>query len=334
MTTIVELPIFDDRPWALPTPIFRIGTPPLKSQGIKTKLIPFIAQSINWRPGRGSRWIEPFLGTGVVALNIAPPNALLSDINPHVVSVLRSIQAGVITPESAHQVLAKMGDLLSANGESYYYEIRHRFNEEGDPMDFMFLNRASFNGIIRFSKKSGFNTPFGHRPERFRPAFLTKVANQVAWAQGQMAGKNWEFTVCDWRDSVATAVEGDFVYLDPPYVGRNADYFSQWSDAEAVALAKEVPRTEAGFALSMWLENEHRKNDHIEKWWPETDLRLASHFYHVGASESQRKPMTEALAIRRGFATSGLDTFVTGRSLRDRMADASTHSSPIDEQAG
>lgn len=308
--------------WSLPQTVGRIGTPPLKSQGIKTKLVPFIAQSVRWDPGADGRWIEPFLGTGCVALNIAPPRALLTDINPHVIGVLNSIQNEELTPESVRVVLREMGRELSSNGEKFYYEVRQRFNQTASPMDFLFLNRASFNGIIRFSKKSGFNTPFGHKPERFSPSFLTKVANQVAWARGRMMGKDWVFAVQDWRVSVASSSSADFLYLDPPYIGRNADYFSHWSDEEATDLASETLRSPAGYALSMWLENEHRKNEHIDASWGVSVIRTAAHFYHVGATESLRKPMIEALAIRPGYETTDRGTFVTGRSLRSRMDDS------------
>ena len=53
--------------------------PRIKTQGIKTKVVPLIAKSIQWS-GEG-RWIEPFLGSGVVALNVAPERALPADTN-------------------------------------------------------------------------------------------------------------------------------------------------------------------------------------------------------------------------------------------------------------
>ena len=307
--------------WNLPSHIGKIGTPPLKSQGIKTKLIPFIAESIQWKPGKEGRWIEPFLGTGSVVLNIAPPRAILGDINPHVIGVLKAIQSKVITPESARETLTNMGLILSKQGQDYYYEVRHRFNEFGDPMDFLFLNRASFNGIIRFNKRGKFNTPFGHKPERFQGAFITKVSNQINWACNQMKDKEWEFYVSDWRDLISQANEHDFIYVDPPYIGRHADYFSLWSQIEADDLASLTRSSPAGYALSMWLENSYRRNTHIEDEWQGTEIRLASHFYHVGPTENLRGSMTEALAIRPGFATPDKGLFVTGRSIKDRNAD-------------
>jgi len=44
----------------------KVSVPPIKSQGIKTKLIPWI-RSIIPSDFKGA-WIEPFMGTGAVAL--------------------------------------------------------------------------------------------------------------------------------------------------------------------------------------------------------------------------------------------------------------------------
>ena len=70
-------------------------SPPLKRQGIKTKIVPLIARSLAWE--NEGRWIEPFLGTGVVVLNIAPRHALLADTNKHVITLYRGIRDGEIT---------------------------------------------------------------------------------------------------------------------------------------------------------------------------------------------------------------------------------------------
>ena len=48
----------------LPKVSSAVIVPPIKCQGIKTKLVPFIAANVAWDAGR--RWIEPFLGSGVV----------------------------------------------------------------------------------------------------------------------------------------------------------------------------------------------------------------------------------------------------------------------------
>ena len=70
--------------------------PPLKIQGIKTKLVSFIMENVKW-DGQG-RWVEPFLGSGVVVLNVNPEKALLADTNEHIIRFYRAIQTGEMNP--------------------------------------------------------------------------------------------------------------------------------------------------------------------------------------------------------------------------------------------
>lgn len=285
---------------AFPRRVETIHVPPIKCQGIKTKLVPFIATNIQW-DGRG-RWIEPFLGSGVVALNLGPTEARLSDTNRHVIELYRAIQTGRITHLTVRESLKEMGECLRKEGEKYFYDVREHFNESHDPLDLLFLNRSCFNGVMRFNGKGRYNVPFGKKTERFRQAHVTKIVNQVRWLQSVLKCNRWQLKCCDWRESLAEARAGDFVYLDPPYIGRHADYFNRWSDADAVALAQTCSRLPCGFALSMWQENRYRKNSHIDEFWSGTTVRTYQHFYHIGPTESLRNSMIEALVIREGFA--------------------------------
>ena len=208
--------------------------------------------------------------------------------------------------ESARVFLECEGRKLAAGEATYYYEVRKRFNESHSPFDFLFLNRSCFNGVMRFNGKGGFNVPFGHKPQRFAPAYITKIVNQIGWVAKQMQGKKWEFRTAPWQETLAEAAALDFVYMDPPYIGRNADYFNSWNLEEADNLAGTAQTLSCGYALSMWLENRYRKNEHIAQLWSEGELRVCSHFYHVGASEGLRNEMDEALVIKPGFATPDL----------------------------
>ena len=64
--------------------------PPIKSQGIKTKLVEWIATNV--KEIDFERWVEPFMGTGVVAFNVHPKKALLCDSNPHIINSYIAIQ--------------------------------------------------------------------------------------------------------------------------------------------------------------------------------------------------------------------------------------------------
>ncbi|WP_198409851.1 DNA adenine methylase [Thiomonas arsenitoxydans] len=276
----------------------RAKAPPIKIQGIKTKLVPWIADAINWH-GQG-RWIEPFMGSGAVALNIAPPRALLCDTNEHLVRFYQGVQRGDITSMSVRAFLEEEGAKLLAVGEDHFYEIRKRFNEHKSPLDLVFLNRSCFNGIMRFNKKGGFNVPFCRKPERFRQALITKICNQVSWAAKVMHGKEWVFKCQPWRETLAQASADDFVYLDPPYIGRHADYYNKWSEQEADELSDAIKALPSGFAYSMWKGNQYRENAHLEAHFGRFHMETFSHFYHVGSTESLRSEMEEALVISAG----------------------------------
>lgn len=287
---------------SLPHNISHVGVPPIKCQGIKTKLVPFIFSSIRWDGKADGQWIEPFIGSGVVALNLAPQRALLSDTNKHIIGFYQAIQRGEMNRESAREFLECEGKKLAAREAEYYYEVRARFNEGHSPFDFLFLNRSCFNGVMRFNRRGGFNVPFGHKPQRFAPAYITKIVNQIGWVAKQMQGKEWTFQVSHWEEALKQADTEDFAYLDPPYIGRTADYFNSWDIIEAEKLSEAVKELSGGYALSMWLENRYRKNEHIAQAWSQGEMRVCSHFYHVGSTETLRNEIDEALVIKPGFA--------------------------------
>ena len=279
--------------------------PPLKSQGIKTKLVPFIAESIAWQ-GTG-RWVEPFVGSGAVVLNIAPKHALLADSNEHIIRLYKDIQSGEISAARVKEHLTIEGEKLSKEGEDHYYSVRTRFNAASDPLDLIFLNRSCFNGVMRFNKKGQFNVPFCRKPNRFRQALISKITNQVSWAARVMAGKDWRFECQPWRTTLAAVNPEDFVYLDPPYVGRHTDYYNQWSDIEADNLASAVKALTCGFAYSMWKANKYRENSHLTEHFEGYPLETYSHFYHVGPSEDLRNEMEEALVLKHGHLAQTLE---------------------------
>lgn len=197
--------------------------PPIKSQGIKTKLVDWI-KGISKKVAF-ERWVEPFMGTGVVAFNIQPKRALLCDSNPHLIRFYQAIQDEKITPKIVREFLNEEGlKLLQSNGE-YYYEVRERFNKDCDSLDFLFLNRACFNGMIRFNQKGKFNVPFCKKPQRFAQSLVTKIVNQVENTAKMIKNNHYEFKCQDFQQTILETNKSDLIYADPPYIGRNADYF-------------------------------------------------------------------------------------------------------------
>ncbi|VAW05650.1 Modification methylase EcoRV (Adenine-specific methyltransferase EcoRV) (M.EcoRV) [hydrothermal vent metagenome] len=286
-------------------------TPPIKSQGIKTKLVSWISSAVP--DDFNGRWFEPFLGTGVVALNLAPKNSILCDINPHLINFYNGIIEDEITPQIVRSYLEKEGDLLREKGKEHYYFIRDRFNEKASPLDFLFVNRAGFNGMIRFNRKGGFNIPFCHKPNRFAKAYVTKITNQVSWANDVIKSKNFEFICQDFEKTILMAKKNDLIYCDPPYIGRHVDYFNGWNEENETRLSSLLTETSAKFILSSWHHNDFRRNEFMETHWANFEINTRDHFYHVGGSEKNRKSVVEALItnFRMAGKIENLDTSPT-----------------------
>jgi len=269
--------------------------PPLKCQGIKTKLVSEISRLAQTQVSE--RWVEPFCGSCVVALNVQPKRALLSDSNIHIIRLYQEIKDGILTPGVAKIFLKEEGEKLRVDGEAYYYAIRERFNAHPTSLDFLFLNRSCFNGVMRFNRHGKFNVPYGHKPERFAQAYVTKITNQIKRISEVISVCDWTFTASDFRKTLASARPGDLVYADPPYAGRHVDYFNSWLESDETELGDLLKNLPCSFILSTWHSNEFRTNAMIERNWndPRFHLLMREHFYHVGATEDLRHPMIEAL---------------------------------------
>ena len=279
----------------------KVIVPPIKSQGIKTKLVPWINDLI-LQSGidlENATWIEPFFGTGVVGLN-APikGNHIVGDSNPHLINLYNGIKDGNVTQFNMRAYLeheSKMLETADENGYAYYREVKNRFNREHSPFDFIFLSRAGFNGMMRFNKRGEWNIPFCKKPNRFAPAYVSKICNQIASAEKVIHKGNWQFLNQNFLDTINMAQEGDIIYCDPPYFGRYVDYYNGWTEEDEETLYNALVNTPAHFILSTWHHNEFRENDMMDRFWNHFNVMTQEHFYHGGGHIENRHPMVEAL---------------------------------------
>lgn len=158
----------------------------------------------------GHRLIEPFVGSGATFLNTRYSRYLLADSNPDLIHLYRILQkegdkfiracAALFTPEN--------------NCADAYYDLRDEFNactnQRRRAILFLYLNRHGYNGLCRYSKKGGFNVPFGSHVEPRFPAREMTYFHQRADAA--------EFLCQDFSTTLTKAQDGDVVYCDPPYV--------------------------------------------------------------------------------------------------------------------
>ncbi|MDD2345456.1 MAG: Dam family site-specific DNA-(adenine-N6)-methyltransferase, partial [Bacteroidales bacterium] len=225
-----------------------------------------------------------------------------------------ALQNKEITSGIAKKFLNEEGEkLLETNGE-HYYTVRKRFNESGNPLDFLFLSRSCFNGMMRFNKKGGFNVPFCKKPNRFAQALVTKITNQIENISKIIEQGDYEFKHQDFNQTLLELNSSDFVYSDPPYIGRHVDYFDSWTEDEEITLNNGLINSNCSFILSTWLSNKYRTNDYVFSIWKDCFVATKEHFYHVGGKETNRNAVYEALLSNHKLKDS-----ITNSEMKSRI---------------
>ncbi|MCA0354072.1 MAG: Dam family site-specific DNA-(adenine-N6)-methyltransferase [Chloroflexi bacterium] len=197
--------------------------PPLKWAGGKRWLIPRLSDF--WHTYQDYTLVEPFVGGLAIALGLQPQQALLNDINQHVINFYHWLQRGLVI------------DFELRNDQTSYYRYRDQFNQlirAGAEQTaqaaglFYYLNRTGYNGLCRFNQRGLFNVPFG-RYKRIRYCY---DFSHYAETLGQ-----WQFQQGHFIEMQIPAQA--LIYADPPYDVPFRAYSQQgFSWAEQVQLAE------------------------------------------------------------------------------------------------
>ena len=122
--------------------------------GSKRQLVPTLARY--WEPGY-SRYVEPFAGSARLFFHLAPPRALLGDINADLIATYAQLRK---SGAAVHRALKAL-----ESGRRAYKDLR-----KADPSSlagparaarFIYLNHYCFNGLYRTNRLGQFNVPYG-----------------------------------------------------------------------------------------------------------------------------------------------------------------------------
>jgi DNA adenine methylase len=239
-----------------------MAKPFLKWVGGKTQILDKVLALF---PTHLTNYHEPFLGGGSVLLGLLKDiqegrrtlsgTVYASDANLRLISLYKHIQSN---PMSLIQKLrtfqTDFGSIQELSGnkapitleeaktsqESYYYWIRNQFNSVADSTSldaaamFVFLNKTGFKGVYRENKQGKYNVPFGHYkkvPVLFEEDNILAISQLI---------QRVVFTCQGFEDSLAKAIPGDFVYLDPPYAPEQATSFTAY---QGEGFSKETHET-------------------------------------------------------------------------------------------
>jgi len=149
---------------------------------------------------------------------------------------------------------------------------------------------------MRFNNSGGFNAPFcldtRHLLGKTAESIYTylKVMRDT---QKIIQAHDWEFRLADFRELLDLAGKGDFLYGDPPYLGRQTTYFgNRYTQVEEDALAEWTRNTEAVYCLSNWYSDRDRINPLVELYKHTTIIRIDFN-YNMGNGKNDSPDMND-----------------------------------------
>lgn len=220
----------------------KIVKPVLKWVGGKTQIIDNVLALF---PTKINNYYEPFLGGGSVLFALLSSNNIkiegkiyASDLNSNLIALYKNIQTK--PDEFIHEIKQLINIFNSINGtevnrkptcieeattskESYYYWIRTTFNKLADKTTstasamLLFMNKTCFRGVYR-EGPNGINVPYGNykNPSIIDETHIYEVSRLI---------QPVIFNASQFASALENIIEGDFVYMDPPYAPENATSF-------------------------------------------------------------------------------------------------------------
>lgn len=209
--------------------------PVLKWAGGKTQMLNDLLPKV---PSSYGHYIEPFFGGGAMFFALQPENAIIADSNPELINMYRQIA------DHVNDVISHLRKYN--NTQEIFYTVREQewtaLSETEAAARTIFLNHTCFNGLYRVNKQGKFNVPYGKYKN-------PKICDEEGLYAASEALKKAKILCGDYLLVLEHyAQQGDFVFLDPPYlpISEYADFKrytkEQFYEEDHVELAKMIMR--------------------------------------------------------------------------------------------
>ena len=174
---------------------------------------------------QGRTFFDPFVGGGSILPHRVGTPAVSGDTISELVELWKFVKSAPAELADGYEV---RWTELQRTGHTAFYRVRDRFNASRDPIDLLFLSRTCVNGLIRFNARGDFNNSLHHTRPGIAPQRLRRIIlDWSRWVQ------DVSFVAADYRDTLATAAQGDLAFLDPPYAANKGRYRKASFDLEA-----------------------------------------------------------------------------------------------------
>lgn len=261
---------------------------PLFYVGDKYKLFPEISK---YFPKTINRFIEPFTGGGSVFLNVQANEYLLNDIDSNVINIHKFLVEQSENPDLFFEnVIYKIKNYnlshsyienivpqsLKNEWKKTYYakfnkigfnQLKNDFNSSNNKnvLDLYLLLIFGFNRMLRFNSKGEYNLPVGNVD------FNKNVYSSLNSYFSLVKKREIQFNNLDFITFLSNIEfkQGDFVYLDPPYLITFSEYNKLWNketEQKLLNFLQYLDDTNVQFAISNVTHYKGKTNELFLNW--------------------------------------------------------------------
>ncbi len=284
--------------------------------GDKYKLLP---QIIPLFPKEFKRIIEPFVGGGSVFLNSDAQEVLANDLDSNVIGIHKLLLSQAEKMDEFVLKFAKLarsygltcsfdGDVVSPEvrkefpktyfahlNRSGFNTLKEKYNNSADrdDLELYVLMIYGFNRMLRFNRDGKFNIPVGNVD------FNPNVVKALQGYSSRTIGRNVVFSNLEFEaflNSVSFQ-EGDFLYVDPPYLITASEYNKGWDEtceSRLYAILDHLNTIGVKFAVSNVEIYGDRANVILEKWMQKFKVHTVSSNY-INYFDNGKKKLKEVL---------------------------------------
>ena len=260
---------------------------PLFYVGDKYKLVP---QLLSYFPKNVKRYIEPFYGGGSSQLQVKADEYLLNDIDENIIRIHKML---VSYCGNENKFFSKLMYIIGKSGlscsflddvvpkelkkrypKTYYskfnknsYDIlKKKYNsDKTDTILLYLLLIYGFNHMIRFNSKGEFNLPVGNVD------YNKNVYDALVNYFRLQTSRNLNFYNEDYAKFLTKLdyKEGDFVYLDPPYLISMSEYNKFWNEEnekQLYSILDWLNDKGVKFGITNLLIHKGRENKILQEW--------------------------------------------------------------------
>ena len=242
---------------------------PLNYTGGKYKILKPIFEIF---PNEIDTFVDLFAGGLNVGINVDAKVIIANDQIKYLVELYDYLASNDI--EDILSEIYKRIDAfnLSKTNADGYNDLRDRYNESKNIVDFFVLTFYAFNHQIRFNNSHKFNTPFGKE----RSSYNDNIEKNLIRFCQALHEKNIQLFNKDFMNvDLSRLGSADLVYCDPPYLISTGSYndgkrgFKDWTDKEEkqlLELLDSLDRQGVKFALSNVLYHKGLSNELLIEW--------------------------------------------------------------------